>query len=97
MGTIHSDYENLILKNNLSYLIFCVCLYVFVYMCMCVHTRMHGHVGTCPCMKVAMQERKTQETLREKAFDAFVREENRAESKVIDELTSYTYGQKQEV
>lgn len=48
-------------------------------------------------MKVAMQERKTQETLREKAFDEFVREENRAESKVIDELTSYTYGQKQEV
>lgn len=48
-------------------------------------------------LKVAMQERKTQETLREKAFDAFVREENRAESKVIDELTSYTYGQKQEV
>ncbi len=48
-------------------------------------------------MKVAMQERKTQETLREKAFDEFVRELNRAESKVIDELTSYTYGQKQEV
>lgn len=48
-------------------------------------------------MKVAMQERKTQETLREKAFDEFMREENRAESKVIDELTSYTYGQKQEV
>ncbi len=48
-------------------------------------------------MKVAMQERKTQETLREKAFDEFVREENRAEIKVIDELTSYTYGQKQEV
>lgn len=48
-------------------------------------------------MKVAMQERKTQETLREKAFDEFVRELNREESKVIDELTSYTYGQKQEV
>lgn len=48
-------------------------------------------------MTVAMQERKTQETLREKAFDEFLREENRAESKVIDELTSYTYGQKQEV
>ncbi len=48
-------------------------------------------------MKVAMQERKTQEKLREKAFDAFMLEENRAESKVIDELTSYTYGQKQEV
>lgn len=44
----------------------------------------------------AMQERKTQETLRERAFEEFLREENRAESKVIDELTSYTYGQKQE-
>ena len=48
-------------------------------------------------MTVAMQERKTQETLREKAFEEFLREENRAESKVIDELTSYTYGQRQEV
>lgn len=45
-------------------------------------------------MQVAMQERKTQETLREKAFQEFLQEENRAESKVIDELTSYTYGQK---
>lgn len=48
-------------------------------------------------MRVAMQERKTQEKLREKAFDEFLREENLAEVKVIDELTSYTYGQKQEV
>lgn len=48
-------------------------------------------------MTEAMQERKTQETLRENAFEDFLREENRAESKVIDELTSYTYGQKQEV
>lgn len=48
-------------------------------------------------MTEAMQERKTQETLRQKAFEEFLREENRAESKVIDELTSYTYGQKQEV
>ncbi|MCM1089680.1 MAG: flagellar export protein FliJ [Muribaculum sp.] len=48
-------------------------------------------------MQVAMQERKTQEKLREKAFDEFLLEENRAEIKVIDELTSYTYGQKQEV
>lgn len=48
-------------------------------------------------MTEAMQERKTQETLREKAFEEFLREENRAESKAIDELTSYTYGQKQEV
>lgn len=48
-------------------------------------------------MTEAMQERKTQERLREKAFEEFLMEENRAESKVIDELTSYTYGQKQEV
>lgn len=48
-------------------------------------------------MTVAMQERKTQETLRENAFEEFLREENRAESKAIDELTSYVYGQKQEV
>ena len=27
-------------------------------------------------------------------FDEFVREENRSESKSIDELTTYTYGQK---
>ena len=41
-----------------------------------------------------MQERKMHETLREKAFEAFLQEENHAESKAIDELTSYTYGQK---
>lgn len=29
-----------------------------------------------------------------KAFEAFLQEENHAESKAIDELTSYTYGQK---
>jgi len=45
-------------------------------------------------MTAAMQERKTYETLREKAFEAFLQEENRAESKSIDELTSYTYGQR---
>ncbi len=48
-------------------------------------------------MTAAMQERKTQETLRERDFEEFLQEEKRAESKVIDELTSYTYGQKQEV
>ena len=42
----------------------------------------------------AMKERKMHETLREKAFEAFLQEENHAESKAIDELTSYTYGQK---
>ena len=45
-------------------------------------------------MTEAMQERKTYERLRERAFEEFMREENRAEGKVIDELTSYTYGQK---
>jgi flagellar FliJ protein len=41
-----------------------------------------------------MMERKTHETLREKAFEQFMKDENRAESKSVDELTSYTYGQK---
>lgn len=41
-----------------------------------------------------MQERKTHEKLREKAFDEFVKEENAKESKEIDELVSYTYGLK---
>lgn len=41
-----------------------------------------------------MIERKTQENLRDKAFEEFLREENRREGKEVDELTSYTYGQK---
>lgn len=41
-----------------------------------------------------MQERKIQEKLREKAFEEFIMEENARESKEVDELTSYTYGQK---
>ncbi len=41
-----------------------------------------------------MMERKTHETLKEKAFGEFLREENRREGKEVDELTSYTYGQK---
>lgn len=45
-------------------------------------------------MQKAMQERKTQEILKEKAFKVFVQEEKAAESKEIDELTSYTHGQK---
>lgn len=44
-----------------------------------------------------MKERKTHESLREKAFESFLQEENRQESKAVDELTSYTYGQKQQV
>lgn len=45
-------------------------------------------------LQEVMMERKTQETLKQKAFEAFLMEENRAESKEIDQLTSYTYGQK---
>ena len=45
-------------------------------------------------LEEAVKERKTHEKLKEKQFDEFVREENRSESKSIDELTTYTYGQK---
>ena len=41
-----------------------------------------------------MKERKAQEKLREHAFERFLKEEAAAESKIIDELTSYSYGQK---
>lgn len=41
-----------------------------------------------------MQERKTHEKLKEKAFEQFMKDELAAESKAIDELTSYTYGKK---
>lgn len=47
-------------------------------------------------MAEAMRERKTYETLREKAFQEFLQEENKAEGKSVDELVSYTYGQKQQ-
>ena len=43
----------------------------------------------------AMQESKTHERLREKAFEEFVKEINAQEAKEIDELTSYVYGQKE--
>ncbi|MDE5907580.1 MAG: flagellar export protein FliJ [Lachnospiraceae bacterium] len=45
-------------------------------------------------LQVARQESKTQEKLKEKAFDAFMREENAREAKEVDELTSYTHGRK---
>ena len=41
-----------------------------------------------------MQERKMHEKLKEKAFEQFRQEENTAEGKAVDELTSYTYGQR---
>ena len=45
-------------------------------------------------LQEAMQERQVYEKLREKAFEAFIKEENVKEGKEVDELTSYTYGQK---
>ncbi len=48
-------------------------------------------------MTELMKERKTHETLQEKAFEEFLWEENKQESKSIDELTSYSYGQKRQV
>ena len=46
-------------------------------------------------MTEAMKDRKVHETLREKAFEDFLMEEKQQESKEIDQLTSYTHGQKQ--
>ena len=45
-------------------------------------------------LQEVMTERKTHDKLKEKAFEAFMQEENARESKEIDELTSYTYGKK---
>ncbi|NBJ93515.1 flagellar export protein FliJ [Parablautia muri] len=45
-------------------------------------------------LQLARQESKTQERLREKAFEVFIHEENAKEAKEVDELTSYTHGRK---
>ena len=45
-------------------------------------------------LQTAMQESKTQEKLKERAFEDFLRELGAQEAKEVDELTSYTYGQK---
>lgn len=45
-------------------------------------------------LQTAMQESKTQDKLRERAFEQFMKDENARESKEIDELVSYTYGRK---
>ena len=45
-------------------------------------------------LQEVMQERKAHEKLKESAFEEFVKEEQATESKEIDQLTSYTYGQK---
>ena len=41
-----------------------------------------------------MRDRKTHEILKQRAFQEFLQEEKAEESKQIDQLTSYTYGQK---
>ena len=43
----------------------------------------------------AMQESQIQNKLKEKAFEEFKKELNAQEAKEIDELTSYTYGQRE--
>ena len=45
-------------------------------------------------LQVAMQESKTHARLKERAFEEFLQEENKREAKEVDELTSYTYGQR---
>ncbi len=45
-------------------------------------------------LTTVMQERKVHETLKDKAFEEFLLEEKQQESKEIDQLTSYLYGQK---
>lgn len=44
-----------------------------------------------------MTERKTHETLKEKAFEQFLEDEKRQESKEVDELTSYKYGERRKI
>lgn len=46
-------------------------------------------------LAAVMIERKSHETLKEKAFEQFLQDEKRQEGKEVDELTSYTYGQRQ--
>ena len=45
-------------------------------------------------LQEVMTERKTHETLRDKAFEEFLADEKKQEGKEVDELTSYTYGQR---
>ena len=45
-------------------------------------------------LQEVMQERKAHEKLNENAFQDFLKEEQAAESRAIDELTTYTHGQK---
>lgn len=47
-------------------------------------------------LQEAMQDRKTHEKLKEKEFEQFMADEAAKESKEIDELVSYRFGQKEE-
>lgn len=45
-------------------------------------------------LTIVMQERKMHEKLKEHAFEEFLMQEKKQEGKEVDELTSYTYGQR---
>lgn len=47
-------------------------------------------------LEEVMKERKTQEILRDKALEEFMKELEQEESKAVDELVSYTYGREEE-
>lgn len=47
-------------------------------------------------LQEVMQDCKMHEKLKEKAFEQFMGEEKAAEGKAVDELTSYTYGQRRQ-
>ncbi len=61
---------------------------------LCIHAAEKKVEQKRKVMVDLMQEKKTHELLREKAFEQFLLDEKAEESKQIDELTSYTYGQK---
>ncbi len=56
-----------------------------------VHTAQRNVENARIRMNEAMKERKTQENLKEKAFEEFKQELLAEESKITDELVSYTY------
>ena len=47
-------------------------------------------------LQEVMQDRKMHEKLKEKALEQFMGDEKAAEGKAVDELTSYTYGQRRQ-
>ena len=61
-----------------------------------VHTAEKEMEDARAALNEVMQERKMHEKLKEKAFEQFMKDENAAEGKAVDELTSYTYGQRED-